>query len=755
MVISPDPTEVRRALWWALAVVFVATAGCNVPLESSGLPSQPSPPAETPAPSDSGAETDPPQESDKSDADKKLEVRTLELRTTQAREALEQNYSGFLDRQPLGFSNRLLAKLRSRAVEVIETTSQFPTTLRQASPLQIVAYGLPILIVATFVAGFFIVTRQVGRFAHRFQAEFHLDVSAWLTRLVRGIVLIVAEALAIGALIILSYFPVQAIFGTQPWTAYLTHTLWLLLAYAVLSSLTKVLFSGRVLEIDGSAGRQLERMVINGLRVVFGFLIALRGLILFEVDPAITAFVRFVFRLAVVAFPVALYFAKDPVVRLIPESTDSRLYSFFRAAVVRNYRAWMGATAVLLAMRTAGYLKASRFILVRGYLAVGLVVALFVAFRATRRYLTTRISREEKREPEAGFETTDEDRRALSRRIEQMVGLGLIVVGLSTALRLFWLLEPTLILLRTPFLAIGGAQISLFSFVSLGLIILGTILATTFIRALLNAKIYPLLEVDVGVAYAINTILKYVLIVVAFLLALTAIGVDLTAITVVIASLGIGIGFGLQTLVENLISGFILLFGRSVEKGDFITVENTYGQVEAVGARSVIIRTPDNFEMLVPSKEIVGNRIINWSYNDDIVRARLPVGVSYDAEPEQVREVLLETTRRHPDVLEEPAPSVLLREFGDSSVNFELLFFFSCRVTTEQKVIGELNYEVWEALENAGITIPFPQRDLHVKSGQPGPADGDERPPPQGSDSASRPDQPSRRPDEAEPTDDT
>lgn len=747
--------QFRRALWCALAVVLSTTAGCNVPLDSSGLPSQSTSPVETPTTAESGASTGNAREDDKSDADKNLEVRTLDLRTTQAREALEQNYRGFLDRQPLGFSNQLLTKLRTRAVEAVDTAKQLPTTLRQAAPLQIISYGVPALIAATFIAACFIITRQIGRFAHRFQAEFHLDVSSWLTRLIRGTVLIVAEALGIGALIILSYFPVQALFGTEPWTASLTHTLWLLLAYAVLSSLVKVLFSGRVLRIDRPAGRQLERMVIHGLRVVFGFLIVLRWLALFEVDPAITAFVQFIFRLAVVAFPVALYFAKDPVLRLIPESTESRTYSFFRAAVVRNYRTWMGTTAVLLAMRTAGYLKASQFILGRGYLAVALVVGLFVAFRATRRYLTTRIVREEKREPETGFETTDEDRRSLSRRIEQMVGLGLIVVGFSAALRLFWLLEPTLILLRTPFLAVGSAEISLFSFISLGLIILGTVLATTFLRALLNAKIYPLLEVDVGVAYAINTILKYVLIVVAFLLALTAVGVDLTAITVVVASLGIGIGFGLQTLVENLISGFILLFGRSVEKGDFITVEDTYGQVEAVGARSVIIRTPDNFEMLVPSKEIVGNRIINWSYNDDIVRARLPVGVSYDAEPEEVREVLLETTKRHPDVLEDPEPTVLLREFGDSSVNFELLFFFNCRSTTENKVIGELNYEVWEALEDAGIAIPFPQRDLHFKSGQPRRAAGDEHRPPETSDPASGPEERPRRPDETDPNDET
>jgi small-conductance mechanosensitive channel len=135
-----------------------------------------------------------------------------------------------------------------------------------------------------------------------------------------------------------------------------------------------------------------------------------------------------------------------------------------------------------------------------------------------------------------------------------------------------------------------------------------------------------------------------------------------------------------------------------------------------VGARSVVIKTPDNFEMLVPSKDIVGGRIINWSYNDNTVRGHVEVGVSYDADPEKVRRVLLETCETHRQIMEEPEPHVWLTEFGDNSVHFELLFFFDCRDTVEEKIIGELNFQIWEALEDADIEIPFPQRDLHVKA---------------------------------------
>src|SRR5690606_25794413 len=131
-----------------------------------------------------------------------------------------------------------------------------------------------------------------------------------------------------------------------------------------------------------------------------------------------------------------------------------------------------------------------------------------------------------------------------------------------------------------------------------------TVLFTRLLKALLNARIYPAFHVEIGVAYATNTLINYTLVVVAFFMSLYALGVHLSAVLVVLASLGVGIGFGLQTMTENLISGFIILFGRSVKKGDFITVNGIYGQVDSVGARNVIVHTPDNVDLLVPSKDI-------------------------------------------------------------------------------------------------------------------------------------------------------
>ena len=156
----------------------------------------------------------------------------------------------------------------------------------------------------------------------------------------------------------------------------------------------------------------------------------------------------------------------------------------------------------------------------------------------------------------------------------------------------------------------------------------------------------------------------------------------------VIASLSVGIGFGLQTLTENLVSGFIILFGRAVRKGDFISVNNVYGRVEAVGARSVVVRTMDNYDLLIPSKALVGGTIINWTYRDSLIRMHLPVGVSYKADPRQGRGVVAARGGGAPF-----STSWRRRgqrsgswRFGDSSINFELLVYFDCRVTVADRL---------------------------------------------------------------------
>ncbi|MEM1347205.1 MAG: mechanosensitive ion channel domain-containing protein, partial [Myxococcota bacterium] len=291
-----------------------------------------------------------------------------------------------------------------------------------------------------------------------------------------------------------------------------------------------------------------------------------------------------------------------------------------------------------------------------------------------------------------------------------------LVTSAVLSMKIFTLYDPALILLKTPLLTVQSVRFSIFNVLSAALIVGASLLASKIVRAVLNAKVYPSLDVEIGVAYAVNTVLNYAIVVLGFFLVLIALGVNLSALTVVLASLSVGIGFGLQTLTENLISGFIILFGRTVRKGDFVSVGEIYGRVEAVGARSVVVRSMDNYDVLIPSKELVGGQIINWTYRDTLARLHIPVGVTYKADMHRVKGALLEAAKRHPNALDLPEPEVWLVEFGDNSVNFELLVYYDCSMTNASRLKGEINFHIWDALEEADIEIPFPQRDLHIRS---------------------------------------
>ncbi len=727
------PAVSRLLTTWITASLVVAATlvGCrasSTPGIESGstdsapttVPAPPSSPTNTSM--SSSPSTNPPTEAPANGKKaSRLKVETLNFGTAEAYRALQNNFDGFLERQPLGFSWQSLVEFRDEADAWLRRSQSFPTRLADMSPVGVVGTTLPLVIVGLFVCGFSILSRQVGSITHRLQARIHLPLSRWTTRLLRGSVLVVGRLVPVGVLLVASYFPVQAVFDRALWTRLISETLWVLLAYRGVASVISVTISGRIIELPDDEGERLERAGIAGARIAFGFILVLALFETAQVSDDLSHFGRFLFRCTFVAFPIYCYFLRVAVLDLLPDELDSRFYGVYRQFVERNFNVLMFGTAALLTFRTAGFFRASNFLLVRGYAILGMMLVVFLIDAGVRRLLRRRIdflAPDEDRE--AVLEQTDRSR--LSRRVQQLVTVAIVVALVVATLDLLLLLEPALIILRTPFLAIGQAEISFLSIVNLGFIVFGTVLFVKLLRALLNSRIYPVLEVDVGVAYAINTILKYIVGLIAFFLGISALGVDLTAVTVVLASLGVGIGFGLQTLVENLISGFILLFGRSVQKGDYITVEGTYGQVDAVGARSVVIKTPDNYEMLIPSKEIVGGRIINWTYEDNSVRASLPVGVSYDADPEYVKGVLIDVCNRHDLVLDTPEPRVHLTDFGDNSVNFELLFFFDCRDITERKLIGEMNFHVWHALQEAEIEIPFPQRDLHIKP------NGDEEP---------------------------
>ncbi len=233
----------------------------------------------------------------------------------------------------------------------------------------------------------------------------------------------------------------------------------------------------------------------------------------------------------------------------------------------------------------------------------------------------------------------------------------------------------------------------------------------------LNRAFLPQFNVGPALSQALSTLITYVVVVIGVMIGLNIAGVSLTTLTVIVGGLSVGLGFGLQEIVSNFVSGFILMFERSIGPGDVLKIENTIGVVQRISVRSMIIRTQDNIELVVPNSKFLTETVTNLTRTEDLVRMRIRVGVTYNADPRQVEQLLL-TAAQHPGILSEPAPSVQFADFGESSLNFELLVWTKDAARGIQ-LGSDLRYEIWDTLKAHNIEIPFPQRDLHIRSGVP------------------------------------
>jgi small-conductance mechanosensitive channel len=227
--------------------------------------------------------------------------------------------------------------------------------------------------------------------------------------------------------------------------------------------------------------------------------------------------------------------------------------------------------------------------------------------------------------------------------------------------------------------------------------------------------VYPRTRVRRGTSYALSSLLNYVVIALGFLLALGALGVDLSKVTILLGAFSVGIGFGLQGVVNNFVSGLVVLFERPIQVGDIIEVGTLQGEVARIGMRASTVRTAQGSEIIIPNAQLITDRVINWTRSDRRRRIDVRVGTDYGSAPAQVVEVLETVARGHPHILKVPPPEAIFVAFGDSAINFEL------RAWTDQfdrwpVIATELAIAVHAALGTAGMTIPFPQREVRLVS---------------------------------------
>ena len=240
-------------------------------------------------------------------------------------------------------------------------------------------------------------------------------------------------------------------------------------------------------------------------------------------------------------------------------------------------------------------------------------------------------------------------------------------------------------------------------------------------RRLLLNYILNKTPMDLSVRHAVATFSQYLIVTVGFLLLLqSAARLDLTLLGVVAAAVGVGVGFGLQNIANNFISGIFILFERPIKVGDRIEVGEVHGHVVRIAARATTVRTNDNIDIIIPNSSFTSFNVINWSHGDQKVRFRVPVAVAYGSDARLVERLLLEVAHENENVLKEPSPRVVFWAFGDSALEFQLRVWTTRMLHRRGVFFGQLNLAIYEKFQQHGIRIPFPQRDLHLKTVPPG-----------------------------------
>jgi small-conductance mechanosensitive channel len=269
--------------------------------------------------------------------------------------------------------------------------------------------------------------------------------------------------------------------------------------------------------------------------------------------------------------------------------------------------------------------------------------------------------------------------------------------------------------LNVPLFTVGGETFTTLVILYLALFTFLLFYLTARINKIVAYRILKNTKLDIGVRIAIGSIVKYAVLTIGFVVILQTAGIDLSSITILFGALGVGIGFGLQNITNNFVSGLIILFERPIKVGDRIEVAGISGDVIDISMRATTILTNDNISIIVPNSEFISSTVINWSHTDRNVRFNFPVGVSYREDPCRIRQILLEIALENPGVLKDPKPDVLFTEYGDSALMFNLRIWTNAYIGRPGVLKSQLYYEISRRFREEGVEIPFPQRDIHIK----------------------------------------
>lgn len=377
----------------------------------------------------------------------------------------------------------------------------------------------------------------------------------------------------------------------------------------------------------------------------------------------------------------------------------------------------LAAAALTILAELVGYLAFGRF-LIRTIVFLAMIAALFTLLRAGSKVLVQRA--------EAAFFGGAIQTDGAAERphlmfafwgglLVDIVLLAIVAIVVLMNFHFSWGEIRDWLLIAFRGFEIGAAKISLIDIGTAIVVFLAFVAGTRFMQRFFRRELLPRTRLDGGVQDSLIRFTGYAGLLIATLSGFATLGIDFSNLAIIAGALSVGVGFGLQSIVNNFVSGLILLFERPIKVGDWIVTDSGEGNVRKIGVRSTIIETFDRTALIIPNSELVVSTVKNWTHNDQIGRHIIQVGVGYDTDPKELEAILYDCAKNDPAVLANPAPFVAFKDYGESSLDFELRIYLG-NIRNVLTTATRLRFEIFARLKAAGIEIPFPQRDLHIKN---------------------------------------
>jgi potassium-dependent mechanosensitive channel len=624
-----------------------------------------------------------------------------------AREDVARQLEGLTQRTPLGWQWETVEKVTRWGISLPAKVPQLMAFIVDQGRLLGVVGSLVMLLLMLVVfyslIGYRRVLQRVEEKIHPLLARLPAGVIPYCRSALRVVVASLIPLVLLGVLTAANAF----IGYRAPWFLLTQRLLGLWAVGALLKHLLHEVLAGDLLPVPSRYGQTLYRLARVGIFYVLLGLAVVWGAAAFDLPADVLALIQFAIALSIVGVGFLLLLNKTAIISLVPDLPYT-IFQVFRKLLDRLYLPLVFLTFLAGLLWCFGYRQFAHFAVARTWGLMGVFILVMLAYHLLRQRIQQQAARKDLGQEEVA---------AFFQALQSLLLYGTMVIMAGAALAVIGALSPLRTLMSIPLPLTQNTTISLWVLLKAGVLLISFFFLARLLATYLDYRIYPAMGIDPGLAYALNTFFKYMIISLGVLISLHIVGLDLRVLMVFAGAIGVGIGFGLQSMAANLISGFTLIFGGTVRRGDWIQVGDTVGVVTDIFLRATRVRTRDNVEYLIPNSEFVSSTIVNFTLSSAMIRIAIPVGVSYDADPHRVRDILLHCARNEPLATQFKSPLVRFTAYGESSIDFELLVWIDARKVARRRIRSRLYFAIFAALKEAGIEIPFPQRDLHLRSG--------------------------------------